>query len=183
MHPGLLCQRYPCHPSHDCTAPFPEHFPGEFSGSYWQKSPMETVLSTDPRYKHSVPSNVLPTTPWFMSRPLQGCGSNTAGTVTDTVVVGASSIIFLVLAQTGTISQTWFYQRSCLNFIIVIGQEELTSSDLSQKQVWSAHQYLGPGIETRSSKHSTCCSACKARMSFLQYARESLIPHRARGPY
>lgn len=63
MHPGLLCQRYPCHPSHDCTAPFPEHFPGEFSGSYWQNSPMETVLSTDPRYKHSVPSNVLPTTP------------------------------------------------------------------------------------------------------------------------
>lgn len=120
---------------------------------------------------------------WFMSRPLQGCGSNTAGTVTDTVVLGASSIIFLVLAQTGTISKSWFYQRSCLNFITVIGQEELTSSDLSQKQVWSAHQYLGPGIETRSSKHCTCCSACKARMSFLQYARKSLIPHRARGPY
>lgn len=161
MYPGLLCQCYPCPPGYHCTAPFPEHFPVEFSVSYWQNSPVQTMLRTDPRYKtqflvmytHSQPPH------WFMSRPPQGYSSNPSGTAIVTVVLGAGSITFLVLAQTVTISQTWFYQTSCLNFIIAIGQEELMSSDLSQKQPWSAHRHLGPGTKTRSSQHYTCCSA------------------------
>lgn len=128
VHPGLLCQCYPGPPGHHCTAPFPEHFPVEFLGSYWQKSPVQTMLSTDPRYKtqflvmytHSQPPLYRG---WVMSRLLQGYSSNPSGRAVVTVVLGASSIIFLVLAQTVTISQSWFYQRSCLNFIIVVEQE------------------------------------------------------------
>lgn len=66
------------------------------------------MLSTDPRYKtqflvmytHSQPPH------WLMSRPLYGYSSNPSGTAMVTVVLGAGSIIFLVLAQTVTISQT-----------------------------------------------------------------------------
>lgn len=70
------------------------------------------------------------------------------------VILGASSIIFLVLAETVPISQTWFYQRSWLVFVIVIGQEELMSSDLSQKQLWTTHWSLRPGTETKASHYT-----------------------------
>lgn len=76
--------------SYHCTAPFPEHFPVEFSVSYWQNSPVQTMLRTDPRYKtqflvmytHSQPPH------WFMSRPLLGYSSNPSGTAMVTVVLG-----------------------------------------------------------------------------------------------
>lgn len=158
VYPGLLCQHYPRPSSHHCTAPFPEHFPGNFSGSYWQNSPVQTMLSRDPRYKTQFLVMYSQPPHWFKSRPRQGYSSNPSGTAVVTDVLGASSIIFLVLAQTVTISQSWFYRRSCLNIIVVIGQEQLMSSDLSQKELWSAHHYVGPGTETRSSKYYTCCS-------------------------
>lgn len=93
-----------------------------------------------------------------MSRPLQGYDSNPSDKATAAVVLGASSIIFLVLAQPLPISQSWLYQRSCVIFVTVIGQKELMSIDLRQKQLWTAHWSLRPGTETRAS-HFTCCSA------------------------
>jgi len=66
-----------------------------------------------------------------MSRPPQGYDSSQSDTAMAAVVLEASSIIFLVLAQPVPISQSWFYQRSYLIFVIVIGQEELMSSDFS----------------------------------------------------
>lgn len=175
MHPGLSCQHYPCHHSHACTAPFPEDSPGEFLGSYWQKSPMQTVLSTDLRYKtqflvmytHSQPPH------WFMSRLLQDYGSNPSGTVMDTVILGPSPSFswslhrMCLFPRDGFTKEAEFSDLIFFFFLIIgIGQEELMSSDLSQKQLWSVHQYLGPGIETRSSKHYTCCSAMQSQDDF-----------------